>query len=1172
MAICLVWAVGAAPRAPCQTAGVEAWALEAPGDQPDISCVLKEDACSGTAGMGVLPCLFPGSRWKAGAAWRCRPPLPPLVWSWEGRQAGLAAVPPRARQPGDGGGLPGTPARIRRGAGVDRTAVLRPIASHGDISGAAQGNAAERQHALRKALREGAVEETYRLLGPAGTSAERAPAAEGGERGFLIPGGLRLLRELSRVNGPEAPGEYLVTFARAAAGGAGLAYGERLLASYARLQRIRQEFPLGPNGTEVVIRADSPEHERQAHVLLGVLGYRLHGSRGRFAIGLQDGDSAAGQELAAALDLNGRAIAESLNRTGSFRFRISDDFAPAISDESRWTEAVSRTPNPLGFAGALVRDPALAKVFAGLASAGPGASRALLARTSLPNLAMTHGSQLFHYGAQLSLNEQGNCAVPGGKDAEAVWEELTGANPRDGAKFLDALLKKDSGMMLAYFAALHGTTASRQKWFLQSTARAKLFYALLVKSRGALEAKAARICSVCALLQELPLREDGGVRFPGGAPVWQMIAQPQGGGHSPVQEEHAGGAANDRDETILKRLALARLTLDRRRFTKLDCFLSTVRMEAAFGRPLRREEALSLAGLCGSMWAYPILTALPSLGEQEFAAFLAWADGLAGMPTAHQNVSLGLVGHIATIEGLLLRGGSIPPPEAAAIFGSLCREMRSAEDLALMADAARKALGRIATALGSTPSGLDAALEEPLLGPAETLAGQRRRKEFREVLKAQKTPALGLILAALDASAEGIRGPGMALEAAAALENVAPKLEAGPSPVPRTAEALMAVLKLWANPRLDILAAQFRQKAAQSQPNNAELQQVSLKSRRALAPWLELALRGIVGGVYFRPADVPVSEDPNLMRKYIYTWVSTPPVSIPFPEFRNSIATSGKCLVGSPGGMAAAAGLVALAARTSADGYSAAVEAKQIGSVRNAQLHRLRAADLQAVRLAWAAGREWISEASYDPGVVAGLEEAMAGLASPARIGRASLLLERLRRIHRGDSGAPASPGGYKALWDSVWNCFSPSDLFWLGRLRQGAGPDSVAWRKLQELPAEFWNGPVNELAPTRLEHSWTSTPRLAQLPPYESYAEEAYPGRLAERLSEILLWMALAAEEAGLPPESLALLAEPVSRRLLAGLRMTGPGDWRSAADLWKRLRASELAELYQQEMEKGP
>ncbi|MFZ5927270.1 MAG: tetratricopeptide repeat protein [Acidobacteriota bacterium] len=1069
--------------------------------------------------------------------------------------------------------------------GQGAVAAWRDLLDHLEKNAADGGKLeAVRQRALRAALREGAAEEAGRLL----ELPEKAPGADQGAgtaaRGVLIPGGVKLLSNLSGIGGPEDPGEYMVAFARAVVQRSLFApkkqweeFAGRILEHYERLLKIRRPFALTHEGTEIVLSVESQKHRQQTQQILDLLGYRLRSSRGRISIEPQARSrKARRQNLAAALDLDDREVEESLDGKRAYRFRIPDEFAPVVLGEKVWEAALQRHVNPLGFAGMLLEEPEMALVFAGLSSAGPAAARALLSRFALRKLAEDYGLLVFLYGPVMSLNEQGACAVPGGQDAEPLWEALAGSSPRDGPRFLEALLRKDGGMVLAYFAALHGITEQRQRWFLQSAGRAKLFYRLM-KDSPEWDGQAARLVRdspMLALFRELPLEDDGSVRFPGGAQVWQVARGASGLDRIQRLEKRARRARPAEEDEILERMARERYGVNRQTFSQLENFLMAARVEAALGRPLEPREALILSQqFARHGWAYPLFIGLPSLSEKEFLSFFAWAESLEGLSGPSRNISIGLVSHIAMLEGLLYRSGKLDGAEAASILEELCSGLRAQEDLAPMAAAAHKALGRISAALGAPPGGLQAAMEDALFGPAGTVAGGRRRQELRSLQAAQKTPPPDPVLTTLGVLARAGSGAEAARAAANALESLAPKLGVlllpkSMKPPPRLRE----ILDLWRAEKLPGLIRQLRQGAAKRKPDLKALQRLGVESSRELAPWLELSLRGIVAGIFLRPSDLPVSEDPWLLRKYWYTGASESHKEMfPMPEFRVDSAGPGSLPLGSPAGLPEVAGWIAMAGQRTAGGFAEALEAKQISSIRNSLLHRLSETDLRAARLAYLAGREWVVEAAFDPDASAELERRLPGMLSPERSIRASRLLSRLRNTHGVISTARPYRDEYRALWSSLWDCFSQSDLFWLGRLRRKAGPQSVIWTALQQAPAKVWEGALNELGPLKLDNARSTTPRLAPWPPYESYAQELLPGRLAERLAEFPLALASAADEAGLPPESLALIAEPLARRLLADLDMTDLADFRSAIELWRSIRADDLVRLYQEEMEKA-
>jgi len=87
--------------------------------------------------------------------------------------------------------------------------------------------------------------------------------------------------------------------------------------------------------------------------------------------------------------------------------------------------------------------------------------------------------------------------------------------------------------------------------------------------------------------------------------------------------------------------------------------------------------------------------------------------------------------------------------------------------------------------------------------------------------------------------------------------------------------------------------------------------------------------------------------------------------------------------------------------------------------------------------------------------------------------------------------------------------------------------------------------------------------PHLMQLVPYEEYENLFSPQPLAERLSDILLYLAEAADRAGLPVEGLAVLAEPAVQQFSTRAKMNYLSDWKSAVNGMRSLDINSLMHL---------
>ena len=70
--------------------------------------------------------------------------------------------------------------------------------------------------------------------------------------------------------------------------------------------------------------------------------------------------------------------------------------------------------------------------------------------------------------------------------------------------------------------------------------------------------------------------------------------------------------------------------------------------------------------------------------------------------------------------------------------------------------------------------------------------------------------------------------------------------------------------------------------------------------------------------------------------------------------------------------------------------------------------------------------------------------------------------------------------------------------------------------------------------------------PHLLRLAPYEEYERMMLPMKMAERVTELKLYLIDYAGQAGIPAAALGTMAEPLALEVLRKLQMADPKDWR--------------------------
>lgn len=748
-------------------------------------------------------------------------------------------------------------------------------------------------------------------------------------------------------------------------------------------------------------------------------------------------------------------------------------------------------------------------------------------------------------------------------------------SPRQGTRFVETLLRKRDGALLAFFSELHATTPERQAWFLRTAERARRFYELARTSSGwGSDVDRRRVKNPLAeLIRDLPLDSEGRVRFPGGPEVWQVTRGASDLSRVARLAKRAARAKPAEEEAIIERPARERYDAGGGR-SQLENFLAVAHIERAFGRDLTPREALILAEQFPRWpWAVPFLTALPGLGETELLAFFSWLRLIPGN-TLEANLALGLWENVVLLEGLLCRAGRLPEAASAAILRQLSDEFRLAGDRAARAAAAIKAVRALAGELKAAPGKFQEAVEDALLGPAESLLGRRRREDLHEVLRLQKLPPIDSILD-LYAAAEAARDPAQARQSAERIGKSVPSLqELEPAREIDSADDKMRdYLRLRRTEELVRGARELERRACRRRQNPADFERISRNLCGALAPWLELGLRGLVLGLYFRPSDLLIREDPLFLRKYCYRdFTEFIKQTFPLPDVSFDQKGVGAIPQGSLAGLWMLAGRVAALSDPSANAAARHIEGLQLGAIRNAFLQRLTGTDLRLVRLSVLAGREWVAEAAFSIEETSALARAWEGLLSAERRAVLEETLSRLRAAHASAATAPLSRGAYAGLWKTVWDSLSMSDLYWCGRLRRQGTTRSAAWTHLGRLASAVGGQAIDELGLVPFVHSYSFVPRLFPLPPYEAYVRYLRLEYLGERLTEFLVSLASAVDEAGLPAECVGLLAEPVLRRLLKRLEMADPWDYSAVVTAWKALAAGDVAKAWTEYVNRTP
>lgn len=986
-----------------------------------------------------------------------------------------------------------------------------------------------------------------------------------------VPGGTRAALRLAGAPEGSRREEFLAAFCRridafdaanaAAFRGRSSDYFKRLLA----LKLLGN--PLGDR-TVIRLSATNEESRRVTEKALHLLGWEIRVTGHRTVVEPSDHASASGGQMtAAALGIDEMGMQEALQSGRPFELEITDDRVPVLFDESTWCQAFCGGKAPPGrltevFAG----DQRVARAYLGLSAQDPETARLLGQDFGLRTLANNYSNLLVMYSAALST-AGGRAAVPGGVGAESVWQELVGVAPAEPGAFFSALLRKDGGELLAFFAGLMQFDLQRQRFFTASPGRAAKFRGLFNLNQAGHSDRHPRRrgMSILDVLARLPIGPDGRVIFPGGTRLWMDAALEL------KVEWNTGGADPDRvrstapgiEDDILLRLAGAKTPPVRGNLSRLASLVAIAGLDAHRKVPLD-EAAVSLLAreYARLQWIWPYLASFAGLGSEDISTLVRLERRFRDLDSLLQNDVLGEWDALTKIISLLAESGTLTQEDAARHFRSLCERFLLAASPADFATASLEAMHKLLRAACSEASNPDDAIQDLLMGeleqmpqdsgnqPVAAYTENSRRQDYRDVLNLQRVPSLQTLFALYHAARRIKLEPAAAAGCVAELEDKMGGLPHADFPSPSGERAAFRdVLRSFGSVAGIRAIQEMKRSLSVGSPDPGQWRALADELMSSLNPQVRLALTGIIYARYLRPTDGLIAHDPLFLRKHRFGWLESARTDVAFPTGELISGHSiGSYVRGGFADFGRTAGEITMATHPEVEEYARPAGAIVVGSLRDTHWPSLRDSDLRWVGLKIRAAREWILRAAFDEGRREELRRATLGLLSPDR--RRSLF----QALERRD-------------WSSLWRQATLSDLYFLcdaylemENKDEDTSPTVRALRNLQSYvnPDRLrWLG--QDLQPVL----GCSDPHLMQLPPYEHYEQTIFPGRLAARAGDFKLYLAEFFDRHGLPAARLGVVAEPLAIGLLTRLRLSDPYDWQSLQEAFHGLNLEILDEV---------
>ncbi len=905
-------------------------------------------------------------------------------------------------------------------------------------------------------------------------------------------------------------------------------------------------------GFVIHLSAQDKRALRKTRRVLTLLGWKLRGNakKGYEVVPVSSVAGTDRQEVASALGVEVLDLQDALARKEGYTLQVVSEPATVVLGESTWRQTLYADKIlPGGFAEAVVQDPRIGALYLGISRMHPAAAEALVSSVGLKRLLNRYAEVLRMHGSALAV-ENGAVVVPGGADAGTSWTNLVGARPQEPSAFFPALLKKDEGRLLGYFAALGNLDPARQQFLLRNAGRLRGFYELYKQAPEFSEGGRTKVreSPFSELLRELPLNADGTVAFPGGAEVWTVIKRDASARR--LERRFRKAVAPEVEDQILARLAKTKFPTRTGPRSQVDKFLALARMDLLRPEPMDAKTALYFAqAFVDYEEVFPYFATLTGLQVDQLQGFLALARSLGPLDVIRRNRMLGLFHGIAEILSVGQSRGLLDAERAAQLFQLACESLARAQAPGSSTDAALALVDELVAeqSQDGSATSADAVVRELLLG-AE--ASEERRADYARVLELQSVPALETLLQARRASlgvASGVVGPQDALASLEAAISAVPTVV-----VPKETKVEGDVKQVLASfDTRALLQAQRRlvRAASRTKPRQPELERLARRVRDELAPHVAAALVGAVYGAYFRPEDLPV-QDPLFLRKHQFFRLDTTFNDNFFPRSQLSVSSEGAGSFASGGfaKFASVAGHVAAFGLRTLDPDAEALARMQLGSLRVARWRDLHVRDMRRFALTVRLGREWIVAAALDGNARAALLRRTGGILP---VSRTQQLLGALD----------------ERAWDAIWDSVSLADLHALGETCLEASAElGMQSPVLEELLASRSGAEganrlhsVGAVRPATFNYA---RPRRWKDGPYEEYERYYSADKIAERTAELSLYFLQAGDSLGVSVEQLAAFTEIAARDVLAEVQMGDIWDWRSVLKTFSARARSALAD----------
>ncbi|HUQ90892.1 MAG TPA: hypothetical protein VM120_04360 [Bryobacteraceae bacterium] len=748
--------------------------------------------------------------------------------------------------------------------------------------------------------------EIYRAAGGTGLSMPNLDTARKRQETSTveIPGPIRSFARMAALSPDLSSADILGALARnvvtngyqAASSSEALDQTEYLKLVVKYLSQARELSKLA--GEAKAIRIDNCESVQTAD-LLRILGYRMRGGCGTEVVLETVNASRAFLTIDSGFPL--AELEQSLRANRPFHYGFAPTKVEVLYTADYWLSTKEKQSGE--FIDAFLSDPSLCRLYLAMSKLDPESAEEMRKALTVQRIkAFAHVLDFF--GGMLQLRG-GKVPVPGGQKAVAVWTEMVGVPPDQGAAFLERLISRDDGWLASYYDSLARISGPVQD-YLTDPARMKRFYSAMrgrITSPGPARPVFRSNTELMLLTTRIRLESNGKPHVPGGVEVWKnlFVNHPHGKYDGKLTKAAAGW--KEADDVVEALFALCRKAVENE---PLKIFMAVSDINR------RREKALEPATverlardyrLYGSQ--YPLFAEVPSLSDKTILQYLDTAHSVVQIRDQSLRAdTAGTLQSLISLWQIFQRQESLKAADADEAMSGLLGGFAKVRNQRELFDAGRGGVQRLLKYTGSSDAGTQDRLFDLLAGTVSSPDGESHRAMVQEMIRLyelQRLPSLKLLFDVsdhLDAIAKGEKmNTALVNRLAARISEIQ---------VPRSAmstvEKNSMAFGYWTERHIEQqrklnIRAQIEKAGADA----AKLQEV----RGHLAPMLRDALVGLSYVHYAPPGAQILQTNPIFVRSHDFlglqgstqTWKSTEVFGTGWPS------SAGGRLVGSLSGL-----------------------------------------------------------------------------------------------------------------------------------------------------------------------------------------------------------------------------------------------------------------------------